>query len=209
MTHPPPRTRTVAEVAAPYSNFLVRVPRIAIDVCEVCHGPVDDQYPRCYACLQAVRTLGRDRADVVAFVSLAPTGGQMAKELYTYKRMTVPDSLRLPRLTGLAAVLWLWLAKHERCMALKVGATEFDVITTVPSTSGRSGAHPLEHLVSGVVSTSAARYRSVLGVQRTDLAQREFAADRYRVTEDVRRKTMLLIDDTWTTGAHAQAASTP
>ena len=215
MTSPPPggppapRTRTVADVAAPYGNFLVPVPPTAGDVCAVCHGPVEPPYTTCYPCSQARRVLGDAVADVVAAVSLAPTGGQLAHELYTYKRASVPDQLRLPRLTGLAAVLWLWLHHHERCMAMAAGfdGEAFDIITTVPSLSGRTGQHPLVHLVAGVVSTSADRYQHTLPVNRADLDQRAFAADRYAAGVDVRGHSVLLVDDTWTTGAHAQSAS--
>jgi len=208
VTRPGPRTtRTVAEVAALYSNFLVRVPRVAIDVCDVCHGAVDPAYSRCFQCFDSIRKLGSGTADVVSFVSLAPTGGQMAQELYTYKRSSVPERYRLPRLIGLSAGLWQWLAKHEACMAGRVGGSQFDVITTVPSTSGRIGQHPLGQLVAGVVTNSSDRYQSLLAVQRTDLEQRECAVDRYAVTGDAHRASILVIDDTWTTGAHAQSAS--
>ena len=45
-------------------------------------------------------------------------------------------------------------------------------------------------------------------VQRTDLAQREQAPDRYVATRSLKGTRVLVVDDTWTTGAHAQSAST-
>jgi hypothetical protein len=207
VTHPAPRRRTVEDVAGPYANYLVPVPAASADVCEVCRGVVTGGYSRCYPCNDAAWKLDGSVADVVAFVSLAPTGEQLANELFTYKRETVPANLRAGRLTGLAAVLWKWLAKHESCMASQVGLERFDVITTVPSTSGREGDHPLERLVGGVVSGSAERYEALLSVNRTDLGQREHAADRYLATRALDGPSVLVIDDTWTTGAHAQSAS--
>lgn len=86
-----------------------------------------------------------------------------------------------------------------------VGLTQFDVITSVPSTSGSS--HPLPRLISQVVEGSGTRYRDLLVVNRPDLGQREQAADRYSARESVSTQHVLVIDDTWTTGAHAQSAS--
>lgn len=202
----PPRQRTVDDVAAPYANYLVRVPRVAIDVCEVCHSLVDPQYARCYQCSQASRQLPHT-ADVVSFVSLAPNTGQMATELYTYKRIDIHENLRRARQIGLAAVLWKWLALHEHCMARHVGAERFDLITTVPSTSGRPGTHPLDDLVSKVVVGSGDRYVPLLALGASAAAHRGFAVDRFAVSAAPTGRTVLIIDDTWTTGAHAQSAA--
>ncbi len=205
MTQPP--RRTVVDYAAPVANYMVSVPHPGLDVCAICHGPVSAQYSWCFRCNQARQVLGSGVADVVAAISLAPAGEQYAHDLYTYKRPTVPPELRRPRLVGLAAVLWYWLAQHEPCVAAPLGRERFDVITTVPSTSGRAGVHPLVTLVSGVVVGSSERHRPLLAVNRADVPDHQPAADVFRTTEDIRGSTVLIIDDTWTTGADAQSAS--
>jgi hypothetical protein len=100
--------------------------------------------------------------DAVTFVSLAPAAEQMARDLYTYKRPNVPPNIRANRTTGLAATLWRWLQAHERCVASACGISTFEVVTTVPSTSGRPCDHPLVSLVSRLVVGSGNRYRDVL-----------------------------------------------
>jgi hypothetical protein len=205
VTPPPPRRRTISEVAAPYVNYLVRVPPADLHVCDICHGVVSG-YSVCYPCHAARRKLAGATADVTAFVSLAPRGEQFAYELIAYKNPRIPDHHRRRLQTGLAAVLWTWLGRHEACLAGRLSIRRFDVITTVPSTSGRP-INPLRHLVSGVVSGSAERYRDLLGLNRTDLDQRAHAADRYHASRELRGARVLVIDDTWTTGAHAQSAS--
>lgn len=199
----PPRQRTVDDVAAPYANYLVRV---AADVCDVCHSLVDLQYVRCYQCNEATKYL-LHTADVVSFVSLAPNTTQMATELYTYKRMDIHENIRRFRQVGLAAVLWKWLALHEKCMARYVGATQFDLVTTVPSTGGRTGTYPLQDLVSKFVVGSGARYAPLLTLSTPAAAHRGFAAERFNVSASANGRTVLIIDDTWTTGAHAQSAA--
>ncbi len=203
-----PARRSIDEVALPYTNFLINVPRAGEGVCRVCHGPVYGGYPMCHACHQAKSALGALATSAVSFVSLAPAGEQLARDLYTYKRESVPATLRGPRLIGLAAVLWKWLSLHEGCVAAAAGlaTSRFDLVTSVPSTSGRSTPHPLEALVSQVVAGTGERYRSILELNRTDLPARQVAVDRYRAGPDVAGASVLVIDDTWTTGAHAQSA---
>src|SRR5829696_359902 len=141
MSDPPPRQRTVDDVAAPYGNFLVPVPAAGPDVCFTCHSVVTGGFPACFKCYEARKVLGPSVADAMAFISLAPGGEQMARELYSYKSEKVPPRMRRQKTAGLAAVLWKWLNRHERCLAITVGIDRFDVLTSVPSTSGRH-LHP-------------------------------------------------------------------
>lgn len=205
MSSLPPRRRTVDDVAAPYANYLVPVPAPGSGVCGVCRTAVVG-YPRCYACNEARRLIGRATADITAFVSLAPRGEQLARELVAYKNGKVTAEQRRRMTFGLAAVLWKWLGAHERCVAGPSGTPRYDLITSVPSTSGRL-THPLRELVSGIVAGTGARYRDVLVVNRQDLAQRGQASDRFAADRTVRGTSVLVVDDTWTTGAHAQSAS--
>ncbi|TWE27428.1 phosphoribosyltransferase [Prauserella muralis] len=203
----PRRARTVAEASAPLEHYLIPVPQRGADVCTVCHGSVYDGHPVCYPCANARWVLGGLRLDAVTFVALAPAGGQLARDLYTYKRPNVPPHLRSTRTVGLAAVLWRCLAAHERCLAAAAGCGGFDLVATVPSTGGRTQPHPLATLVGNVVAGTAERVREVLMLNRTDLDQRQPARDRFAVRSDVRGRDVLLIDDTWTTGAKMQSAS--
>lgn len=92
--------------------------------------------------------LGADTADLAAFISIAPMGEQFARELYTYKNPAVGADDRPRKTIGLGAVLWKWLGIHESCVARQVGVGQFDLITTVSSTSGRA-MHPLPALPPG------------------------------------------------------------
>lgn len=112
MTGPP---RTVDQVAAPYANFLVRVPPGGPGVCTVCHSIVSAGYSRCYPCSSASWALGSATADLTAFVSMAPRSEQLARGLITYKNPNVRGEDRQRKTAGLAAVLWKWLGIHEQC----------------------------------------------------------------------------------------------
>ena len=203
----PRPARTVVEVSAPLEHYLIQVPPAGGNVCSICHGAVYDGYTMCYPCNEARRLLGDLGLDAASFVSLAPVGEQMARDLYTYKRPNVPSQLRAARTTGLSAALWRWLAKHERCVAEAADSSGFDLVTTVPSTNDRGGEHPLTALAGKIVVGTVDRVREVLALNRTDLAQHEHASDRFVASNSVQGLDILVIDDTWTKGANMQSAS--
>jgi hypothetical protein len=209
MSQVPPAKRSIIEVSALAEHYIVPVPKVQEGVCSVCHGVVYDGWRSCYLCNEAKRLLVDLALDGVSFISLAPVGEQFARELYAYKRPNVPIRFRQQRSVLIAAVLWRWLERHEPCLARAAGLADgrFDLIASVPSTSGRREVHPLETVIGGVVAGSSERYRGLLRLSRDDLPPREVARDRFVATSPLPGKTVLLIDDTWTTGAKMQSAS--
>lgn len=201
-----PQRPTVTRVSAPYANFLRPVPPVVDGVCAGCRCGIRTQYRRCYNCQQHPAATGRT-LDAVAFVALAPAEEQLALELRRYKDSLV-ESTRTRFQRGLAAVLWRWLYAHEPCLAAAVGITGFDAITTVPSSSsGRTGNHPLVNVVRGWVVGSGDRYRDLLRPTGVSLGPRELSAVRFEATADLRGTRVLVVDDTWTTGAKMYGAA--
>lgn len=190
---------SVAELSEPYGNFML-APRHGPDVCSVCFN-LTDGYGRCYACVHGGRWL-----DAVAPISYSVAGEQLHHALASYKRLPDPDARRFA--FGLAAVLWRHLAAHERCLARAAGVDSFTLVTTVPSSQRERGAaHPLHRLVSELVRPARDRYERLL--QRSDAyaVPHRFSAGRYEPRRELPGCSVLLIDDTWTTGANAQSAA--
>jgi len=191
---------TVAELTEPYGNFMlgpVRGPR----VCDVCLT-FTDGYPRCYTCARTPRAL-----DVVAPISYSVATGQLHHVLAAYKR----QDGRVGRLlsTQLAAVLWRFLSGHEACLAQAAGVASFDLVATVPSGVGeRDETHPLHRIVSEMVAPTRDRHRRLLDRSAIPVAPHAFDRRRYNVTGQVPGAAVLVIDDTWTTGANVQSAAT-
>lgn len=192
---------TVSELSAPYENHLLPVLPVAAGVCPVCHTSVAGGYPQCYQC--SLHSALSATADSVGFTALAVKTEQLARDLWVYKNGAERTRL-LPRI-GLAAVLWRSLALHERCLAAAAGITEFCVVTTVPSTSGRA-EEPVERLAQMVGATHS-RYRRLLAANPRVPPSRDPRDDRYLAVDSVAGASVLLLDDTWTTGAHAQSAA--
>lgn len=61
--------------------------------------------------------------------------------------------------------------------------------------------------MAGVVHNSGKLYADLLDLAWDDLGQRVQAADRFRAIRALGGARVLVIYDTWTTGAHAQSAS--
>ena len=191
---------TVAELTDAYGNVLV-APRAGDGVCRTCFN-LTDGYERCYACVHGGRGL-----DLVVPISYSVAGEQLNHALVSYKRGPMPAATELG--LQLAAVLWRFLAAHERCVAGTLGVAAIPLVTTVPSNDpARDDAHPLHELVQRTVKPTSERFRRLL--QRTErrAVPHVFCDERYAATTLLDGEAVLLIDDTWTTGANAQSAAT-
>ena len=190
---------TVAELTAAYGNVLLS-PHRGEGVCRICFN-LTEGYEHCYACVHGGR-----RLDVVAPISYSVAGEQLHHALVSYKRGPQPAATELG--LQLAAVLWRFLAGHERCVARSLGVSAIPLVTTVPSNDpARDDEHPLHGLVQHTVKPTSERFRRLL--RRTDRPARphEFCDERYAATAPLDGEPVLLIDDTWTTGANAQSAA--
>jgi hypothetical protein len=190
---------TVAELSAPYGNVLL-APRDGPGVCEICFN-LTDGYERCYACAHGGRWL-----DAVVPISYSVGGEQLHHALVSYKRTPEPVATRFT--AQLAAVLWRFLVVHEACISRELEVPAFPIVTTVPSNDpARDDEHPLHRLVGQLVKPTRERFRRLLVRSVHPVQPHRFDVDRYQPTAQLTNEPVLLIDDTWTTGANAQSAA--
>jgi predicted amidophosphoribosyltransferase len=190
---------TVTALSDPYGNFLL-APRPGEGVCRRCFN-LTDGYDLCFACEH-----GGDSVDVIAPISYSGAGEQLHHALAGYKRGSMGWMRTLTR--QLAAVLWRHLAVHEPCIAAAAGVTRFPMVTTVPSgTASRNPPHPLEEIVATLIEPTRERYVQLLRRTAHPVPLHSFSADRFEATRALHGEPVLLIDDTWTTGASAQSAA--
>jgi hypothetical protein len=190
---------TVAELSAPYGNVLL-APRAGPGVCEICFN-LTDGYERCYACAHGGRSL-----DTVVPISYSVGGEQLHHVLGSYKR--TPELVAEHFTRQLAAVLWRFLSAHEGCISGTLRVPAFPVVTTVPSNdSARDGEHPLHRIVGQLVKPTRERFRRLLVRSAHPAHPHRFDVDRYQAIVQLTHEPVLLIDDTWTTGANAQSAA--
>jgi hypothetical protein len=189
----------VRSLTALYESFLL-TPRPGPDVCPTCFNLIGS-YDHCFPC-------ARHKAVLAAVLPISYSVGheQLHGALAGYKRVEGSGA----RVLGieLGAVLWRFLERHEACLSTAAGVERFDVVTTVPSgDAGRDESHPLPWIVGELCATTRERYERLLHRSRVAVAEREFSESKYLTSRNLRGEDVLLIDDTWTTGASAQSAA--
>lgn len=190
---------TVRELSAVYGNFMVS-PRPGPGVCETCFN-LTDGYSRCYACAHGELWL-----DAIAPISYSVAREQLHHALASYKRLGGAIAHRLQ--VELAAVLWRHLAEHEQCVARCAGEAAFELVATVPSgDTDRDRRHPLRRIVGELVGPTRERYERLLSRSPAPVSPRSFDRHRFAVRRALHGEAVLLVDDTWTTGASAQSAA--
>lgn len=201
---------TVEEFTDPFLSSYTPVPPVGtVGTCDVCHGPTalrDDGawWPRCYSCRQTIMGVSRPVLLIVP-ISLYRIGEQLHTVLAGYKRSTDPKVReRLGLQVGATLHRFLWM--HGAHIEQKAGGT-WDTVTIVPSKEARDGAHPLE-LAIGLAEPLASLYRPLLRPLEPEGIGRLRSSDRgFAVTDDANGRRVLLIDDTFTSGATFQSAA--
>jgi len=172
---------SVHELSAPYENVMLG-PRRGPDVCGICFN-FTAGFARCYACAH-----GHNVLDAIAPISYSVGREQLHHALASYKRLDGEVARRLG--ATLAAILWRFLAEHERCIAQAAETDRFHLITTVPSSDQkRDERHPLRHIVGALVGPTRTRHARLLRNSDNPVPPRTFS------------------EDTWTTGSSAQSAA--
>jgi hypothetical protein len=190
---------SVRELTALYENVMLG-PRRGSGACGTCFN-FTDGYARCYACDH-----GRLVLDAVAPISYSVAREQLHHALASYKRLDGDVARRLG--ASLAAIAWRFLAEHERCLAQAAGTDRFELVTTVPSGDlSRDERHPLRWIVGELVAPTRDRYERLLWRSEVEVPQRSFSAEKFVAPNPIDGRSVLLIDDTWTTGASAQSAA--
>lgn len=192
----------VFELTEPYENFM-RNPRPSdtLGVCKTCFA-FTEGHEQCYRCSQSP-----SRLDACSPITYSIHTEQMHNSLSQYKRSFDVAARKRTQLE-VAAVLYRFLDQHEKCLARSAQTEGFDVVTIVPSGSHESKTtHPLERLVGAVVPATRDRYRPLLERTDVEVPPRTFSTSKYEAIERLDGKSVLLVDDTWTTGSSAQSAA--
>jgi hypothetical protein len=166
--------------------------------CEVCRGPVRPGFARCYQCDRHAVLGSALLADAVVPISYAIKGTPFADDLWRYKSAPASASAR----ASVLALLVAFLTDHGRCVWQRAGMPTPDRLAVVPTGAGRPGPHPLLRLVRPYLRLPGCSLALRPGRQGRDLD-----LDRFQVLARPAGASVLLLDDTWVSGASAQSAA--
>jgi len=192
----------VDEASQAYERAMRNIAAAGPGICRVCWGFIDPDYETCYKCGHQP-----DCLDAMVPITYSEHGGQMHLALRNYKDGSTAG-IRRHDTIRLAAILWRFLRDHESCVARAAGVDGFDLVTIVPSSKPERDKHSAFAELTGWVEPIKERLQRTLEpTGEVGDGQREFDSNRYRATADLSGRSVLLLDDTWVTGGHAQSAA--
>lgn len=195
--------RTARELTDPYISTLTPPPRAGARVCDVCHGPTGTGFVRCLSCNRTTRQVSRPVTLVVP-ISLYVVPSQLHHVLRSYKDAPVAATRRELR-ARVAALLLRFLSRHGDCICA-AASSGWGVLTTVPSSRERGGTHPLEQAIQ-MAPALRDRHERLLRPGQGGLDHNRASDQGFEVARDVEAERILLVDDTFTSGARIQSAA--
>jgi predicted amidophosphoribosyltransferase len=190
----------VDEASRAYERAMRNIAVAGPGICRICWGFIDPDYEICYRCDHQP-----DGLEAMVPITYSEHLGQMHLALRNYKDGD-SASIRRHDKVRLAAILWRFLRDHESCVARAAGVSSFDLVTIVPSSNPERDKHSAFAELTRWVKPIKSRLQRTL--EPTGKVEgREFDADRFTSIANLSGRSVLLLDDTWATGGHAQSAA--
>jgi hypothetical protein len=191
---------TVDEASGAYERAMRNMALAGDGVCRICWTFTRPGFSTCYPC-----GFQPEMLDLVVPITYSEHLGQMHTALRNYKDGST-DSVKRYAAVRLAAVLWRFLSGHEACIARELAVDAFPIVAVVPSSSPeRERRSPLWELLQWI---EPLRDRLERILEPTgEVTGREYNSARFRHRRRLAGEPVLLLDDTWTTGGHAQSAA--
>lgn len=195
---------TASPYTDPYLPTYTRVPAAGPGVCAVCRSGPGPGYAVCFSCQEVMRQVSHPVTNVVP-ISLYTLNSQLWHVLRNYKDGSGRTAELLA--TQVAAILARFTALHLRCVAAVLGGDPA-VVTSVPSTrpQPRPGRHPLETAIMRV-GRLAPLYRPLLAPGPVYVDHNLADDEAFALPRRLSGERVLLLDDTFTTGARLQSAA--
>jgi predicted amidophosphoribosyltransferase len=170
------------------------------DVCLVCCGALEGTGGLCWSCRRIQQGLAR-RLHPVTPVSLTKRTSALYSALRQYKGKA--NSIAGRQQIRLAELVSHFLERHESCVAPR----GHDLVTVVPSQQVPSDMHPLAATLA-MVPILAEQVEEVLSPGVASVGRNVPDKSAYRCDAQlVEGRRVLLVDDTYTTGAHLHSAA--
>ncbi len=195
------------------------VPVQGPNICKICHGFAAGRHSLCLSCSKIQLRLGHSLTRVIPMTLSAPrldgrapsTARSSVSELYNVLRCykwELPEERLLYNRVRLASLLVAYLSLHSSCIAQEFGKL-WDLIAIVPSSKGRKNTHPLQQVLQHF-ELIGSKFSPIVEAGTEHLNHNMASRDGFKATIEtraIRPCKILLIDDTYVTGARAQSAA--
>lgn len=165
--------------------------------CLACMTPVAAGQERCGTCAGHLRAMAAGLADQTGFLTWAVSGRQSGFTMRLYKAVPPNPEAR----AAVMAALYFALAFHRECVERLTG-TPITYWASVPSLPPKAGPHSLQTLLRPV-----APGEEVVLTAHDTTAPRALSLDHFTAPSLPAAAHVLLVEDTWTSGGHAQSAA--
>lgn len=179
------------------AGFMVNTRYVPGDSCPRCKGIPNPGFSSCYPCQYDYPGEASDRVGILAY---GVSGHQSGAVMRAYKA-------EQPGPTAVATVQFMLayaLIGHENCLSDPVHGPP-TAWATVPSLPNRIGEHPL-HTLAGRVLGAKLPLAGLAAANPLAGPVRHYVPANY-VATGVSGQHVVLIEDTWTTGAHLESAA--
>ena len=167
--------------------------------CKVCFAPVAEGFAVCFRCKQHATIAGK--ADRVGSIIYAVSNEQSHHVMRSYKSIPAVEEARLV----VFLLAWGALAEHTPCLE-KMTGREVTHWASVPTLPAKPGVHALHTLIAPNAPGLEISLRAASSVPPSNL--RDINGNHYHAAAEIRAGAhVLIIDDTWTGGGHAQSAA--
>lgn len=194
---------TTAGVLRSFAGMFGRI--LSVDSgysCELCLGPVNG-YRRCFSCHRlAVQGLPDSLLQAIVPMTSALNPSRWYTWLQTYKTYH-PERGDL-----IASLTYEYIEAHRASIEAQLGGT-ISMLTIVPSKKPEFtfGTQPLRRALSSVSEIDAQLYELLKYIRGARIGRSEYRPDAFRKTGiDIAGKRIVIIEDTWVTGATALSA---
>lgn len=179
------------------AGFMLNTRYVPGDSCPRCKGIPNPGYASCYPCNFDYPGVASDRVGILAY---AVAGHQSGAVMRAYKAEH-PGSTAVDTVQFMLAYA---LIGHEACLVDPMHGPP-TLWATVPSLPARAGSHPLHALANRVLGSKLPVANLVAAPKLIGPARR-FTPANY-VASGVAGHHVLLIEDTWASGAHVESAA--
>jgi hypothetical protein len=186
--------RVLVRQAGGYLRNAVREHKMT---CAVCATPAPG-YLRCLACNAHHQAFGAQLADAVAPLAYAAGGQQSGYVMRGYKSQRPVEE----HVSVVAMMSMLGVGLHTACAGV-LAELPVSHWSTVPSLPAKAGPHPLRRLIQPVGPGDEVPLTAATAVKDP----RAVDAAHFVAPPLPQAAHVLLVDDTWTRGGHAQSAA--